>query len=260
MSVTAKLLKVFLVEKQLRGLRSRLGGAEKFLSEQVKQLGDIDTKRKTLEAQLKQAQVRVADSEGEIARLDAKMNAIREQMNNAQTNKEYKAFLTEVNTFKAERDRLETAGLEFVQKAEDLKKQVAELDTQKGEREGLKRVASDDREKRHEEIKERVDELQRERDTLAKDVPADVMATYNRLVATRGEDAMATIEIHDFKRGEFTCGVCMMSLPVESVAGLMSSGKLTRCVSCQCILYLDEAAREAAQPASKPSKAAASKK
>lgn len=249
MSVTAKLLRVFLVDKQLRGLQSRLGGAEKFLSDQVKQLGDIDSKRKSLESQLKQAQVKAADAEGEIARLDARMNTIREQMNNAQTNKEYKAFLTEVNTYKAERDRLETSGLEHITRVEDLKKQLAELGTQKGEREGLKRVASDDREKRHSEIKDRVDELKRERESLAKDVPVEMMSILNRLVTQRGDDAMATIEIHDFKRGEFTCGACMMSLPVESVAGLLSNGKLTRCVSCQCILYLDEAAREAAQPA-----------
>lgn len=259
MSVTEKLLKVFLVDKQLRGLQSRLGGAEKFLAEQVKVLGDLDSRHKALDTNLKQAQVRAADLEGEVARLDAKLATLRTQMESAQTNKEYKAFLTELNTFKAERDRAEAGALEWTGKADEFRKQIAELDSQRGEREGLKRVASDDREKRHAEIRERVEELKKERALLAKDVPAEALSILDRLVAQRGEEAMATVEIHDFKRGEFTCAACMMSLPVESVSGLMSSGKMTRCVSCQCILYLDEAAREATQPPNKKQPAGSKK-
>jgi hypothetical protein len=30
----------------------------------------------------------------------------------------------------------------------------------------------------------------------------------------------------------------MMAVPMEAVNGLLSGGKLTKCSSCQCILYL----------------------
>ena len=111
MSVTEKLLRVFRVDQQLNGLQSRLRAAERFLDEQTRQVTALDSKRDTLNAQLKQVQAVVANHEGEMARLDARIEAIREQMNSAKTNKEYKAFLAEMSTFKADRSNAETAAL-----------------------------------------------------------------------------------------------------------------------------------------------------
>src|SRR4051812_27142646 len=159
MDVTAKLLRVFLVDKQLRGLQSRLGSAEKFLAEQTREIDGIDAKRGGLETQLKTLTAQASDNENEMAQLDAKVTKIRTQMDSAQTNKEYKAFLTEVNTFKADRDRLETSALELLAKVDDLKKQVAELVEKRGEREQVRKVAAADREKRYKEIETRLNEL-----------------------------------------------------------------------------------------------------
>lgn len=248
MDVTAKLLKVFQVEKQLRGLQSRLTQAENFLVAQNRDLGAIDSKRAALEAQLKTYTAQAADLEGEMARLDAKMATLRKQMENAQTNKEYKAFLTEINTFKADRDALETKALEAMAKCDELRKQVAELQQLRAEREQVQKVAESDRDARYKEIESRLNELKAERATLAADVPSDVLALFERLVVQRGDEAMGPVEVQDHKRHEYTCGVCMMTIPVDSVSGLLSSGKLTRCKSCECILYLDEEARKAMQP------------
>lgn len=248
MDLTAKLLKVYLVDKQLRGLQSRLRAAERFHTDQSTQLEQLDTKKGSLEGQLRQITAVVADNEGEMKRLDQKMATIREQMNSAQTNKEYKAFLTEMNTFKAERDRLETAALEQMTKAEELRKQVAELTGQREQREQVQKVAAGEKTQRADEIKDRVEELKRQRQAAAAEVPPDTLAKLELLLRQRGDDAMAPIEIQDRKRHEYTCGSCMMSLPVESVSGLLSTGKLTFCVSCQCILYLDEESAKAMQP------------
>ncbi len=259
MSVTEKLLRVYLVDKQLRGLQSRLGGAEKFLADQVGQLGQLEASRKSLETEIKQSKVRRGDLEGEVARLDARLATLREQMDKAQTNKEYKAFLTEVNTVKAERDRLETQALEHLAKSDETTKKLDELDSKRKERESVKQVAASDRDQRHAEIRDRLAELKAERDKVAADVPGDVLSAFNRLIAQRGDDAMAPVEIHDFKRHEFTCGACMIALPLDLVSGLISSGRLTKCVSCQCILYLDDAAKEAASPSPKGSTKSGSK-
>ena len=250
MDVTAKLLKVFQVEKQLRGLQSRLKQAESFLAAQNRDIGAIDSKRAALEAQLKTTTAQAADLEGEMARLDAKMAGLRTQMENAQTNKEYKAFLTEINTFKADRDAVETKALEAMGKCDEFRKQVAELEAQRTERAQVQKVAANDRDARFKEIEARVNELKAERTALAKDVPADVMSMFERLVAQRGDEAMGPVEVQDRKRHEFNCGVCMMTIPVDGVSGLMSSGRLTRCKSCECILYMDETAKQAMEPPS----------
>lgn len=251
MDVTSKLLKVFLVDKQLRGLQTRLKGSEKFLTEQTALLNQIESKRSVLEGQIRQLTVTAADQEGEVKRLDARMETLREQMNSAQTNKEYKAILTELNTLKAERDRFEQGALEQMAKIDALQAQLSELVAQREERERVRVVAAQDCKTRAAEIKDRVDQLSAQRAEMAAQVPKSAMATLARLLEIRGDEAMARIEVQDRKRHEFTCGSCQMSLPIDAVSGLLVDGKLTPCVSCGCLLYIDEEAAKAMQPAGK---------
>jgi predicted nucleic acid-binding Zn-ribbon protein len=258
MSVTEKLLRVFRVDQQLTGLQSRLRGAEKFLGEQTRQLQQINTRRDAIASQLRQMQATIANHEGEMARFDARIEHLREQMNSAKTNKEYKAFLTEVNTLKADRSANETAALELMAKCDELKKQLAELDGQKGEREKVRSVADEDRGKKADEIKDRLKELVRERERLVGEVPSDAMKMYTDLVARLGDDAMAPLNELDRRRHEYTCGNCQMAMPVEAVNSLLkgaaANAAVTRCVSCGCILYLDKETADSLQPGAKKGK------
>lgn len=248
MDVTAKLLRLYQVEKQLRGLQARLQAAEKFLAEQDKDLGSLSSKRSDLEQQIKLLRAQAGDREGEVKRLDERMSTIRKQMDGAQTNKEYQAFLTELNNYKVDRDRLETSALEFMQKVEDLSKTVETVEGQRSERDKVRGVAQTDREARYKEIESRLVELKAQRDQAAAEVPSDVLLMLTRLLNQRGEEAMASVQVEDRKRHEYTCGACQMSIPVDAVSALLSKGKLTLCASCQCILYLDDDAMKALNP------------
>lgn len=250
MNVTEKLLRVFRVDQQLQGLESRLRAAERFLEEQDRLLRELSGASESITAQLRQIQAVVGDQEGEVARIDARIAHLREQMNSAKTNKEYQAFLVEVNTLKAERDRAEQSALEQMTKSDELKAELADLKGRLEERQRIRQVASDDRDKRAEEISGRVSELKAERKKLASEVPAEAMTLYVELVRQRGDEAMACVEEQDRRRHEMTCGSCMMSLPVETVSTLISGARIVRCVSCGCILYIDKDLASAIQPAS----------
>ncbi len=255
MTVTQKLLKVFLVDKQLRGLQSRLRAAEKFLADQSASLQQIDTKKTALETQIRQITTLVADRQGETARLDEKLKTVRERMDAAQTNKEYKGFLTELNTYKSERDKYETEALEQMGKLDELKKQLVEITIQRDDRDKVANVAREDRDKRAAEIKDRLAELTAERARLAAEIPKDPLHTFEQLIRARGDDAMAQIEVQDRKRHEYNCASCMMSIPVETISSVLGSGRLTRCVSCGCILYVtDDDAKLMQEPAGKSGK------
>lgn len=239
MNVTASLLRVYRVDKQLVGLTSRLKAAERFLGEQTRQLEAAESRRASLDKQIRQLRADSMNHEGEMARLEAKMNTLREQMNAARTNREYKAFLTEINTFKAEYDESQKTALDALTKIDELQAQIVDLDKAKAEREKVYKVAVEDRAARESEIRARVDELTSERQTLAKAVPPEDLRVYEQIFALHGDEAMSAIEVQDFKRHEFTCGGCMMSVPIEHVSGLLSHGRLTRCPSCRCLLYLE---------------------
>lgn len=239
MDVTRKLLRVFRVDQQIRGLQGRLRGAERFLKEQVKQLSEIESTRTSIEGQLRQLKASIANLEGETSQIDAHINELRERMNQAKTNKEYKALLTEVNTFKERRSSIDESELGHLDKVEKLEAQLAELETAHAERTKLREVAEQDRQRRADEIKDRLEELKQQRTTLVADVPAEALDVYERLLAERGDDAMAPLEVVDRKRHEYICGSSMMSVPMETAMSLLN-GKLTLSPNDGCILYLTE--------------------
>lgn len=247
MDVTQRVLRVYQLDRQLTGLQARLKTAERFLAEQSKQLQALETRRQAMSVQSKQIAAAVANQETEIQGIDARIEHIREQMNQARTNKEYKAYLTEVNTLKADRSKVEEEALGRMAKSDELKSQLEALGAQHAERERMRNVAETDCKARKAEIAERLAELTSERSKAAADVPPDVLAHYERLYELREDDAMAPVEITDRKRHEYNCGACMMSLPMEVSISLLG-GKLTMCSNCQCILFLPAGAAEAITP------------
>lgn len=252
MHVTRKLLRVFRVDQQIRGLQSRLRSAERFYEEQVRQLEAIEAQRTNIRGQLRQLKVSVANLEGEATQVGEHIDELRERMGTSKTNKEYKAVLTEVNTFKERKSALDETAIEHLEKIDILDKELVELDRAYEEREKMKRVAEGDRTKRADEIRDRLKELQAEREKLVSDVPVDAMSIYQDLLDERGEDAMAPLEIVDRKRHEYICGSTMMSVPMETAMSLMS-GKLTLSPNDGCILYLTEEVEESLTVKSKRS-------
>ncbi|MEL6497671.1 MAG: hypothetical protein AAF937_05460 [Planctomycetota bacterium] len=241
MSQIDKLLAVYKIERQLRGLQSRLRTAERFLQEQERQLSGLGSQRESLESQLRQLEASAREREGEMALLDARIEKQRQQMNTASTNKEYQALLVEVNGQKVERGRVEEEAIELLEKVDQVKAELDGTSQQHTDREKIRDVAASDRAQRSEEIKDRVAELEKERERVAGEVDARTLSSLERLLEERDEDAMASIEVLDKRRHEIACTACMMTLPVEQLNSLLS-GVLTNCPSCGCFLYLDEEA------------------
>lgn len=239
MSVTAQLLKVFRVEQQLRGLQSRLHVAERFLAEQEKQLGVVTGGHAKLLAELKGLKTTIAGEESEATSIDARMGKLRDQMNECKTNKEYSAFLAELNALKSKKDELERVELGQMERAEAVKAQVEALSASKAEREAIVSKARKDRDAHAHEIKDRLAQLNDERAELAKEIPGDALRLLAESLALHGDEAMSTVEVIDRRNHEWSCSNCQMTLPVELVNAI-SMNRLTRCNSCKCILFTQE--------------------
>lgn len=242
--MTDKLLRVYRVDRKIENLRSSLRAAEEYLNQQIEQIATLGRQGTVIESQLRQLKASQAEAEGEAAQHEAHINELRERMNSAKTNKEYKALLAEVNTFKEKKSQAEARAIEMMEKIDAFTAQRGRITEETEERSRVKGVAEGERAKRAEEIRDQLEALLAERNSLAVDVPASVMATYTQLVDRLDEEAMAPIEIADRKRHEFHCGSCMMLLPVEAMSALLSHGSLTQCSSCGCILYIEEKDRE----------------
>ncbi|MCC6283697.1 MAG: hypothetical protein IT439_00135 [Phycisphaerales bacterium] len=242
MSVTAQLLRLYRVDQQISGLKSRLNAAQRFLDAQTRQLAEIETKREALAGQLRQLQASAANIEGEADASQVRIDHLRKQMDQARTNKEYQAFLVEVNTLKIDKSKKDEEALSFITKVDELKKLMEQLDAQRAERLGVIKIATGDRDKRADEIKDRLAELSAQRDALLTGVPAQAMGVYKDRQKKFGDiegGVMAHIEIHDARRHEFTCASCQMNLPVQVLNALLN-GTFSTCSSCGTILFVTE--------------------
>ncbi len=243
MTVTHKLLALFRVDKEMHGLQARLNAAENFLGAQTKLLAELGAQSESYQAQIRQLTASESNAEGESNRVTVHIDDLREKMNNASTNKEYKALLSEVNNLKEQRDEHDREAMTHLEKIEELKSELGEVQEKLDEREKVRTVAESERQQRSDEIADQLAELRTKREDLVADVPVDALRVYESLLKSRGEEAMAPLEIADRKRHEYVCGSSMMSVPVEVAASLIQ-GKLTISPNDGCILYLTEEVEE----------------
>jgi hypothetical protein len=239
MTIIDKLMTLYQVDKQLRGLTNRIESSKQYLRAQQAKLDDLETKRRALDDQRRRLRAEVANHEAEIKGYDEKINHLREQMNQAKTNKEYTAFLTEVNTFKADRGKIEEQTLEQMGKIDALETQIAELDVAIAERRKMSEAAEADVKQREQDASERLEELKREREQKAAEVPSDALAEYGRVAKLVEDDPMAPVVEENRRRMEYSCGACYMAVTAETFNALMVGQRLVTCSNCGVILYIE---------------------
>ncbi|MBL0926096.1 MAG: hypothetical protein IBJ11_00385 [Phycisphaerales bacterium] len=259
MGVTAKLLALYRVDQQLRGLRSRLRQAEGYLKEQERLLAELSAKSDALAGQVRQLEATAHNDENEFKGLDAKIEKLRERMNTAKTSKEHGALLTEISTLKADRSQIEERALESMTKLDALRKQLAEFQAARTEREKVRVVARKERDEREVEIKDRVAELENERSAALAQVPKEAMKAYSDLMTLDPDNVMAAVEEQDRRSLEYTCGACYTHLPIEQVSVLLKKGDITKCPSCSVLLYMEQDLKDSIA-ASQEKKAASQEK
>lgn len=250
MTATKKLLELFRVDKQLRGLRNRLEAAERFYNQQAAQLAELEKQLAVSTAQLKQLKASISNEDGEAARLDVRINTIREQMNSAKTSKEYNAFQTELNNYKAEKAAAEEREMDAMQKADEIEKKIADLQARRAESSGIVTKAKAERDEKEADIKDRVNELAAQRQQLAAGIAAHELRQFEELVKLRGDEAMASVEVLDRRNHEYSCTACMMAVPIETASAIMQ-GRLVNCPNCRCLLYIEESAEAETTPKKK---------
>ena len=252
MPLIDNLLTLYEVDRQVRSLQKRVESAQIYLNVQNNKIESINIERAENEQQLMQRKANIAVVETETGSIDTRVEHLRDELNKAVNDKEYKALLAEMNTLKDRRKAFEDEELAEMVVVEKLEATGEEINSRAKEREKVQKVAKTELMTRQEEIAEQLAELEKERTVAAAEIPEVVLADFNEIADDYEGETMAPIEIIDKKRREYSCTSCSLHLPIETVSVLMGNkDAVVQCGQCDRILFLEESSREVLAPAEK---------
>jgi len=184
-------------------------------------------------AELKDLKAKTALQETEFRAAEEAVIKLRNQINQARSNKEFQALQHEILSKEADNQRLEDAVLLQMQKVDNVAEERDALaDARKqAETRLTEKVAA--LEKDAADAESRVRKLNAQRSVATKNVPAEILGKYERLIARRGQTAMVAVV-------NGTCQGCFMTMRPETMAQLKKAIDLVACHSCGRILYLEE--------------------
>jgi uncharacterized protein len=222
----------------LQGLDSRIAGLERKLEaipvriQTIRDAHDqakaaVEAQRAKLAGVRKELRTRQKDLEqnaSEKVKRDTKLYEVK-------TNKEYSAVLGEIESLKVEKGRIEEEILAHMEGEERLVREVAEADKRlvRQTEECQAQEAAATEEERALEADLAV--VRAERDSLARDVPRDLLTQYTRLLRGRAGLAVAVVGSNGI------CTGCRLALTPQRFNELRQSSQILTCEGCGRILY-----------------------
>jgi predicted nucleic acid-binding Zn-ribbon protein len=208
--------------KEIAALPKHIAGIEKKLDAHQRKL---EADRAALSANQKDRK----KLEGDIQMQEQKISKLKDQMLQAKTNEQFKAFQHEIGFCEAEIRKAEDRILDLMSESETLDRNVksaeAALKVEKDQVESEKREARE----RTEADEKAVRELQETRKTIVASMTPSVYTTYERI---RGRRGSAVAEVIDGR-----CTACRIALRPQYLQDLKRGEQVLSCESCQRILY-----------------------
>ncbi len=234
----ASLLKLQSIENNMVHVRRRLRSKANAVRVVQDRIDELTARRAQLHDQglLQQSQ-----TDGrELDRKSREEESTRYQtaLNTAKTNKEYSTILTRINTLKADNAKLEDEILKVMEAVDATKEEAEKVAAQVESEQKRLAKAVDSNAGEVGKLNKMLDDLQGQREQAATEIKPVVLQAFDRIAGAHEGEAMATIEITDEKRGEYSCGGCFMSLTAEDYNALLTKDEIRHCDSCARILYI----------------------
>lgn len=208
------------------------------------ELANIEPERQTLrvkqaaaQAELDKAKQRSKQIESDRKRLELDVEAKKAQIERyanqqlqTRKNEEYRALAHEIETCKADINRIEDQEIGFMEQAEATQKEIVRLTREADEAKKLADSHVAKLGEREKNLQQELAELQSNRDQLFAAVDETVRGRYERLVKNKGENVL--VGVH-----HGVCGGCHMKLPAQILVACQAHQELVTCTNCGRILY-----------------------
>jgi predicted nucleic acid-binding Zn-ribbon protein len=234
------LVKLLRADAALREAQEHYDSAAKTVKIQERRLADLHEKLKLAQTNLREQQTRSGTLELDIKSRDARIEKLRSQQQNAKNNKEYQAFLTEINTEKIDKGKSEDEELKVMEQVEKTTAEVKALQGQIEEASKLHQATKDQLGGRLSELQAEIDKARPVREEAAAAVPAKPREMFERLAERYEGEAMAAISRPNKRREEYVCTACNMDLVVDIYNRLHTRDETIFCPSCRRFLFIPD--------------------
>ena len=190
----------------VQALKARLDTAKKDTRSKEKDLEDAQIKRQKSEARLYEVK----------------------------TNKEYSAVLVEIEEIKQEKAKIEEEILSLMETQEQLAVEIREGEASLKTREAQGQQEETRIRARLAAVEAEVQGLRGERETLAREVPRDLLADYTKLL--RGRAGLAVAQVLAVG-ADMACAGCRMTITPQRLQEVKHQSMLHTCESCGRFLY-----------------------
>lgn len=250
------LVTYFQADIAVRQAQARYEAATHDVRIQSRRVSDLTERHRAMTQQLREAQAHSARLDLELKARDEHIEKLRTQQQSAKSNREYQAFLIEINTAKVDRAKLEDEGMKALEGAEKLRQELADLHAHVEAERAKLQTMQGQIEQRTADLRAEIERLKPLRDAAAERVPPKPREVFERLQERTDGEAMAPIDRPDPRREEYICTACNMEIVIDIYNKLHARDEVVFCPSCRRMLYIPAELPGVAPPAApKPAKA-----
>ena len=224
----------------IQGIDLEIASMEGRLSGHPAQLGEIKARFAQLKEEKEAAARNVQDTQVAIRRTEGEINDLKNRKKEFQTksslirnNEEYKAALTQMALCDKSVSDLESSQIELMDKLEEANKALDAVNDVIARAREAANARLDEIELERKECQQGIATLKERRAALVGDVPAPIMARYDRLVNAPNNDRRRPVFV-SIEGG--ICGRCKMKLTPQTISDVRK-GKTSFCTYCGAILY-----------------------
>lgn len=230
------------IELQLAEVQGKIDKKHRAVKRQEERIAQIDADIAARQDTIKKDRIDADRLELDMKSREAAISKHRQQLNEAKTNKEYSAILTQLNTEKADSSKVEERVLTMMTELEAKQKSIDEIKTLRAAEVARRDELLAEAKAAETAAKSRLTELKAQRDAAASVVPEKALGLFNRIAQKNEGEALAKVVRTHPKRAEYACDGCNMAINIEQVNAVMSRDEAVLCNSCRRILYMPSSA------------------
>lgn len=205
------------VDQRLEKLDDRLRDFKQVIEKQEFVINELNQKYRDYETDVRMNLDAIKKSE-------AKLSSVK-------TNKEYQAFLKEIDDIKEKNSKLEDDMIDFLDRIEEAENTLNAKKTEYSELQTRLNNEKETIQKETEEGKRQLEDLDEQFKTVAAGIDAALLATYNKVKALQN-NAIGIVAVTDA-----VCQGCNMNIPPQMYNELQRADSLKKCPICDRIIY-----------------------